>query len=233
MPQEKTGEVRKSEQVGALQSSLTIALHTRYAIRLWEGRRNNQKEEKQEKRPDIISMPRAIAFAGQATRDSARDNPYADMMLVRLENALTKATETIEKHLAWLDGILKNLPGQISLSDIKSSSPVNIGVYSSSPVGYRCVWLLIGYDRLVMKVFQVFHYGLISRTKRDELLNQGGYAVRRIYGIIQNYKSVSVTRADILSGTARGKEAVNRMGEPDPDVMSGKKRSVYSPPVKA
>ncbi|EEQ4619914.1 DUF1845 domain-containing protein, partial [Escherichia coli] len=26
---------------------------------------------------------------------------------------------------------------------------------------------------------------------------------------------------------------VNRMGEPDPDVMSGKKRSVYSPPVKA
>ncbi|EFM3515195.1 DUF1845 domain-containing protein, partial [Escherichia coli] len=31
----------------------------------------------------------------------------------------------------------------------------------------------------------------------------------------------------------RGKEAVNRMGEPDPDVMSGKKRSVYSPPVKA
>lgn len=50
MPQEKTGEVRKSEQVGALQSSLTIALHTRYAIRLWEGRRNNQKEEKQEKR---------------------------------------------------------------------------------------------------------------------------------------------------------------------------------------
>ncbi|EES2156197.1 DUF1845 domain-containing protein, partial [Escherichia coli] len=53
MPQEKTGEVRKSEQVGALQSSLTIALHTRYAIRLWEGRRNNQKEEKQEKRPDI------------------------------------------------------------------------------------------------------------------------------------------------------------------------------------
>ncbi|HBP8897231.1 TPA: DUF1845 family protein, partial [Escherichia coli] len=46
------------------------------------------------------------------------------------------------------------------------------------------------------------------------------------------YKTVHATRQDILSGTEKGRVAVSRFGQPDPDIMSGKKRSVFSPPLK-
>ena len=109
---------------------------------------------------------------------------------------------------------------------------MNIGVFSSSPLGYRCVWLLVGYDELVMKAFHAFHYGLISRVQRNSILDTGGHVVRKVYGVAQSYKTVHATRQDILSGTEKGRVAVSRFGKPDPDVMSGKKRSVFSPPLK-
>lgn len=60
----------------------------------------------------------------------------------------------------------------------------------------------------------------------------GGHAVRKVYGVAQSYKTVHATRQDILSGTEKGRVAVSRFGQPDPDIMSGKKRSVFSPPLK-
>jgi len=40
---------------------------------------------------------------------------------------------------------------------------------------------------------------------------------------------VPVTYEDITNKTARGQDAIKRLGQPDPDVMSGKKRSSFSP----
>jgi hypothetical protein len=47
-------------------------------------------------------MPQAIARAGNASRDSAADNPYADMALVRLEEALQRATLKINENFSSL-----------------------------------------------------------------------------------------------------------------------------------
>ncbi|HAG5565791.1 TPA: TIGR03761 family integrating conjugative element protein [Salmonella enterica] len=223
---------QKEVRAGALHSSLSILLHTHYAIRLWEGRKAEKVSGDGKPRPGIISMPQVIARAGQATRDAERDNPWADMLLVRLEEALSQASEQIRQQVAGLEAVLNSIPGNIVISDIASSSPVNIGVFSSSPLGYRCVWLLVGYDELVMKAFHAFHYGLISRAQRDNILDTGGHAVRKVYGVAQSYKTVHATRQDILSGTEKGRVAVSRFGQPDPDIMSGKKRSVFSPPLK-
>ncbi len=54
-------------RAGALKSTLTVELHTLYAIRLWEGRRsqNADPETSGKRRPDIYSMPRFILRAGQ------------------------------------------------------------------------------------------------------------------------------------------------------------------------
>ena len=84
----KTKGGTTASRAGALQSSVNILLHTHYAIRLWEGRKRDSPDETgvKKKRPEIISMPQAIARAGNASRDSAADNPYADMALVRPYN---------------------------------------------------------------------------------------------------------------------------------------------------
>lgn len=225
---DKNSVEKKSASVpkpGALQSSLSMLLHTWYAIRLWEGRRRDDDNSRHE----IISMPQVIARAGIAFRDSAADNPYADAVLVKMEEAIKAASDKIQGYVSVLDSTLSDIPKGVTLSDVESSQPLNIQVYSRSPLGYRCVWLLVGYDQLAMKAFQAFHYGLISRTQRDTWLNNGGHAIRKVYGAIQHYRTVAVNRDDIRNQTERGKEAVQRLGEPDPDIFSGKTRSSFSP----
>jgi integrating conjugative element protein (TIGR03761 family) len=227
MSEEHNTEEKTVTKPGALQSSLSMALHTWYAIRLWEGRRRDEDNGLHE----IVSMPQVIARAGIAWRDSAADNPYADAALVRIEAAIKAASDKIQGHVAALDNVLSGVPKGVTLSEVGSTHPLNIQVYSRSPLGYRCVWLLIGYDQLAMKVFQAFHFGLISRSQRDAWLDSGGHAVRKVYGAIRSYRTVEVNRDDIRNLTERGREAIARMGEPDPDIFSGKTRASISPPL--
>ncbi len=215
---------------GALHSSLTIELHTHYAISLWNGRRN---ESSKKNKPVIISMPRFFLLAGRISHDSLIDNPYADMAMLALETKLASAHDQMQAALAELEATLSGVPAQIHLSDIASIAPLNIGVYSRTPLGYRCVWLLVGYDQLVMKALQAHHYALISRQQCDGFLKKGGHWVRQIYGAVQPYRSFAVTRDDILSQTSAGREAITRLGLPDEGVMRGEKRSVFSPALKS
>lgn len=232
MSEEKNAPTRVP-RAGALKSSLSIELHSHYAIRLWEGRpQGSLPATRGRKRAEIISMPKAIYRAGRIYQDSAADNPYADAAMYALEQAIIVASEQLRLRVAEMDDILKALPTAITLTDIASVSPLNIGVYSRSPLGYRCVWLLVGYDQLALRVFQAHHYGLISRQLRDSLLNQGGHFVRRVYAIVQSYHSLSVNRADIIHSTPSGQEAVSRFGVPDIAIMSGVLRSSFSPPLR-
>ena len=146
--------------------------------------------------------------------------------------SLQRATLKINENFSSLDAILSAVPKGVTLSEVESADPLNVSVFSRSPLGYRCVWLLVGYDQLAMKAFQAFHYGLISRSQRDTILDNGGHAVRQVYGVIQPYRTLAVTRRDIAEKTTQGLVAIERNGEPDPDVLSGKKRSSFSPPLK-
>lgn len=224
---------------GALKSSLSVELHTHYAIRLWEGRRNEQRAttdanaQAQRASRYIFSMPQVIWRAGQAYQASAADNPYADALLVKLEQAIDAPTDKVQLTVKEVTEILKSIPVTITLTDVVSVSPLNIGVYSSSPLGYRCVWLLVGYDQLALKVFQAFHYGLISRASRDQYLDKGGYAIRQIRSLVQKYRMMAVTRHDILARTPAGLKAIELNGEPDAEIMSGKLRSSFSAPLSS
>lgn len=223
----------KSPRAGALKSSLSIELHSRYAIHLWEGRRAEKTTEGQRKRPEIVSMPRVIQRAGMISRDASADNPYADALLIALENALANASATIHALATETDTALASLPASVTLSDVVSVDPLNIGVFSRSPLGYRCVWLLVGYDQLAMKTFQALHYGLISRQRKDQILDNGRHAVRKVYGVVQNHRFVAVTRQDILNKTPAGQQAIALLGEPDPAIMDGSLRSAFSPPLRS
>ncbi|MBD2827021.1 PFL_4669 family integrating conjugative element protein [Xenorhabdus szentirmaii] len=203
-------------RAGALKSALSIELHTHYAIRLWEGRKKEDLTGRRQY-PDIIGMPQVIKRAGTISMDAAADNPYADSWLIKLEQALMAASASLQQNIATLQETLNALPEHVTLSAVSSVEPLNIGVYSHSPLGYRCVWLLVGFDQLAMKTFQAFHYGFISRSERDTLLHNGS----------------RVTRADIEEKTPAGLEAIKWLGEPEPDILSGRLRSGFSPRRRA
>jgi integrating conjugative element protein (TIGR03761 family) len=214
---------------GGLVSTLTIELHSHYAIRLWEGRNRSDEKRNPDKRPKIPGMPETIQRAGYAGRDAAAGNPYGEQMLVNLEEAIEHATANLEEQVKKLGKFTAAVPPGVTISEVTSSEPLNLDVFSRSPLGYRCVWLLVHYDQLALKAFQAFHYGLISRSQRDDFLEKGSKAIRVVYGLIKNYRTVPVAYEDITNKTSRGLDAIKRLGQPDPDVISGKKRSSFSP----
>ncbi|EOC0699181.1 PFL_4669 family integrating conjugative element protein [Salmonella enterica subsp. enterica serovar Kokomlemle] len=235
MSDEQTPEQGKA---GALRSAMSVSLNTHYAIRLWEGRypeyrgnKGGRQKESSRHRSLIFSMPGFIQKAGRINQDSASDNPWADAKMLELENLINAAIEKMQEELDGLKKVMSMVPAQVTISDITSVSPLNIGVFSRTPVGYRCVWLLVGFDQLAMQAFQAAHYGIISRRELNSCLGRGGYLVRQIYGAAQKYRYLPVTREDIAVNNDKAREAIKLFGKIDPDILSGKKRSSWSPPV--
>lgn len=229
-------QVSVSRKAGALRSALNIALNTDYAINLWQGRPPEETGEKKSKNKErrqslIFSMPAFIQKAGRINADSFNDNPYADKKMLELETLLQSASVKMNAELVALKGAMSMLPPQATISEVNCASPLNIGVFSRTPLGYRCVWLLVGFDQLAMKAFQAAHYGFISRQELHRSLRLGGYLIRKIYGAAQKYRFVQVNRHDFALQNAQYHQAIKNAGEIDEAILLGKKRSSFSPPV--
>jgi len=218
---------------GALRSSLKVELHTRYAILLWEGQFTEKTEKSGRKvsHRRIMGMPYFLHLVSRINDDSLKDDPFADKKMVLLEEEFNRGTEVLETLCQKLDLVLKDIPPRVSLSEVMSVSPVNISVFSRTPVGYRGVWLLVGFDQLALKAFQASHYGLISHAQRDDYLRRAAQSVHRLYGLVQGYRSSGVTRRDFALQNAQYREAIKLAGETEDAVLLGKKRSSFSPPV--
>ncbi|PVZ81175.1 TIGR03761 family integrating conjugative element protein [Serratia sp. S1B] len=221
----ENAEKKVGKSVGALHSELQIELHTFYAISTWLGR------EKANRKGVIIGMPRFFRLVSDINRDSLADNPYADAVMYQLESLIDEAHQHIQHSLDEANHRLDELPFGISLSSVVSSSPLNITVHSHTPVGYRCVYLLVGFDQLALKLFQAHHYGFISRQHRDHQLQQAGYQIRRILAVARNYRSFPVSRREFTMATDAVLQARQHFGELDEAVLFGKTRSRFSPPI--
>ncbi|CNI78867.1 integrating conjugative element protein%2C PFL_4669 family [Yersinia similis] len=215
-------------KIGVLRSELNIELHTFYAINTWTGRHRT------EHKGGIIGMPRFFRLISNIHRDSIADNPYADAAMLCLEALIDDASRHIQYRLDAADILMaKQIPANITLSDPVSSEPLNIGVHSYTPLGYRCVYLLVGFDQLALRLFQLHHYGLISTQYRDHGLQEGGSQIRRIFTCAQSYRSISVSRTDIALNNDSALQAVKLLGNVDEAILLGEKRSRFSPLVNS
>ena len=230
---EQNRQEYKTLRAGPLKSTLTLKIHTSYAIRLWEGRIVPRSQDSDKKRKWMIpSLPMFISRAGQISDDAMRGYLYAEMWLYQLECALEQGTKIIQELLSDVECQLIQLPTAVVISDISSTSPVDLEIFSKSPIGYKCVWLLVGIDQLAMRVLQGEHYGFISRQQRDKLLKLAGYQVRHITGMAISYRQYDITRNNLDLGSELYQQAFRQLGEIDPDIILGKKRSSFLPALK-
>lgn len=171
-------------------------------------------------------------LAGHITDDAKKGYLYAEMWLYQLEQALEQGTRTIQKLLSEVEQQLVQLPAVAVISDISSTSPVDLAIFSKSPVGYKCVWLLVGVDQLALRVLQGEHYGFISRQQRDKVLKLAGYQVRHVTGMAVNYRKYELTRHNLDLNSETYQQASRYLGEIDPDIISGRKRASFLPSLK-
>ncbi|QCT87962.1 PFL_4669 family integrating conjugative element protein [Escherichia sp. E4742] len=213
------------KKAGALHSELRIELHTQYAINTWGGRPAS------EDKPSLIGMPLFFKLISTVNRDSLADNPWADAALMEVETLLETASQQLQKWLNDIDALMAMLPVNASLSGVTSTAPLNIAVHSHTPLGYRCVYLLVGFDQLILRVFQAHHYGLMSLKERKAWLHRGSHQIRQIFSVALRYRSHPVTRQDIASNNDAARQAIEQFGELDKPILLGIRRSRFSPPV--
>lgn len=221
----------KKTRAGALQSELRIELHTNYAIGLWNGRPREVREDGQKGKQPIMGMPQFLARASLINRDSLKNEPWADMAMLELEEKIEHAGQKLRELIATLDSDMAFLPPGVSISDAHAAETLDLSVYSGTPLGYRCVFLLMGFDQFAKKVLQAAHYGVISHNRRFRLLGDGSRLLREIYGCVNRYRSAGATRIDAAENNEVWRQACTEYGEPDRDVLLGDKRSAFSPPV--
>lgn len=217
-------------RAGSLQSELKIELHTNYAIGLWEGRRAEKGEDGKKGKQPIMGMPQFLHRATQINRDSLGNNPWADMAMYELENKIEYARKQMNDLLSGLDSEIQ-VPAGVSISDAHASETLDLTVFSGTPLGYRCVFLLMGFDQFAKRVLQASHYGIISRSQRYDFLSNGSRLLREIYGVVLRYRRVPANRVDAVENNDIWRQACTEFGEPDRDILLGLKRSAFSPPV--
>lgn len=222
---------KSEKRTGSLQSEMKIALHTNYAIGLWQGRRPEKAVEGVPARHGIMGMTQFFNRANIINQDSLRNNPWADEVMFRLEEKLTDAAEAMKALISKVDTDMVHLPDGVTLSEVASVEPLDLQVFTRTPLGYRCVFLLVGFDQCAKKVLQAFHYGLITRSQRDSYLSEGGRLLRQVYGSVLSYRHFEVTRVDAVENNDIWRQACTEFGEPDRDILLGLKRSAFSPPV--
>ena len=153
------------------------------------------------------------------------------MTMLELEEKINYASQQMTLLIERLEKQMSFIPVGVTISDAQASETLDLTVFSSTPLGYRCVFLLMGFDQFAKKVLQAAHYGVIPRTQRYDLLGDGSRLLREIYGCVLRYRRAGASRFDAIENNDVWQKACQDSGEPDRAVLLGEKRSAFSPPV--
>ncbi|OLU25475.1 integrating conjugative element protein [Pseudomonas sp. PA15(2017)] len=213
--------------LGSLRSAMSITMHTHRAAWLWFGRRKNQ--DNPQNSHAIIGMPRFIMIMDQMKNASAQNDPYADHWLIRMEERLEKARETISSLQDHVDHLLSQVPPAISIEDNINIQPIKLPLYIGCQLGFIGIYMLTEYDTLARRVLLSHHVGMIGRKQMEQWLDQGAHEIRSCYGLAQQYRHAGVTRDDMAANNARAREALEKFGPLPQGVLDGTLRSNYAP----
>ena len=207
---------------GVLRGPVILVLETRQGQRLVRGR------SAQAQKPAIIGLLGFASLVRTIWHGARADDPYADAALIRVDEAvraadaaLGSACRAIEIELTGEGGLEASLPASVA--------PVRISLRFSNPYAFRAAKLLGTYDHLVKGILCARHIGVLDRQGAEVRLRFAGRTVRRALQSATGYRMLGVTRADVVSKTARAMMAREAFGELAEDVLSGATRAPFAP----
>ncbi|MCA1770346.1 MAG: TIGR03761 family integrating conjugative element protein [Halomonas sp.] len=215
------------DRLGALRSKIELTLHTHHAARVWKGRGVETG------RPQIIGMRQFLLICGAIKQNAAKDDPYADHWLLQLDAKLAEARAQLDQRLQELDSLMAQLPPELDVEENLNQQPLKIPVYTGGQHGWLALRLLIDFDRFVRRVMLAHHIALIGRRQMEEYVRVGGHFLRSLCASTQKYPGFSgATRDDFAANNAKARNAIEKFGALPDDVLSGKRRSEFAPPIQ-
>lgn len=213
-------------QPGRLRGDASMEIQTRQAQRLVYGRRAQGIAK-----PAIVGLTRFAAQLMQIWNSAAKDDPWADWLLVQVERELIEGRESIEHLMKQVNGRLKSAPA-VNVDLAQSIEPIKVSLMFTSPYAFMGAYLLADFDELVRAILTCRHVGLFDRDTADRTLREGGRMVRRTFNSSQGYRQLAVCREDVRQGTARGARALEMLGPLPQEVIDGTLRADHAPEIR-
>lgn len=144
----------------------TLTIHTREAYRLFMGRSAGPNKD----RHAIVGARRAASILRTFYYLSEKDNPYADLMLVRATAAVTAVRATLAQKQQEMDGVLQQRAERgLKYHVLTSAGPKALDLSFRTPYGYALAELMCDVDYTVrmMKTFQAKALWTGVRTKSE------------------------------------------------------------------
>lgn len=220
---------------GSMKMNASVKLHSRLSINLFRGRKG---EPSKHLRP-IIGLLRFARQVSLVWSASAADDPYADMVLIEIEEAYEKAKLNLDEKTKTMQGLLDGME-EFSITVQASEQPVEVELQFFSPWSYRGAMLLKQFDTLVRMALTARHIGIFSDDDWRRVVHDASRSIRHMYAAVSGWVSTGVTRDHIKANNKVAQRAVARYMDLDSsraileeDVLQGTRRAKLSPPSRA
>lgn len=213
---------------GTLHGGASLILHTRQALDLVKGSSENVARGIP-RVTGLIQFSRRLRVVLQA---AAADDPTADWMLIRIEEAVGVAREHIIKSLDLVEQLLKSRRNVV-VTLRQSSAPVKVDFSfgMGSPYIYQLVYLLEDYDRLTAALLTAKHVALMAADTASHSIRDGKHYIRRVLELPSQWSYQSVSREDIRQNNQRAIRAMKWLAEVPQEVLEGTRRAEFAPRI--
>ncbi len=214
---------------GTLRGSASLDIQTRQAQRLVYGRQRTDAKE------HIIGLVRFGLNMKRIWNAAARDDPYADWTLLKVEAALNAAREIISQLQQATETRLAGAAIGVRIDIAHSLQPVRVPLQFANAYGYMGAYLIADFDQLVCTMLTARHVGLLSREESAKKLHQASRLVRHTFTLSGPWRFTLVTRDDMCANNPKAlkaKEAMTSMGEIPQEVLEGTRRAQIAPEIQ-
>ena len=208
-------------QPGALRNQARLEIQTRQAQFLLDGRTGPR---------GIIGLLQFARRLGDVCQAVQQDDPYADWMLLRVEESIAAAKAFVqEKNIATAKAL--NGLGAMKIELARTREPAMVDLVFGTPYGFMGAYLLSEYDELARSVLTAQHCAVFDRRQAGELIRACGNAVRRVYQLPAAWRRTDITRDDVRQGTDAAANAAQLMGALPEAVLAMNRRAKFAPRI--
>lgn len=190
---------------GALRGGAVLAVHSRQAARLLQGR---PRKNGSAAIVGLFGFARALRPIHEGT---AEHDPYADWWLTKINDELRRADSILTAINTSLQESMDPTSG-FSIAEVTSELPMLVELRFAGSEAYAVARTLASFDRIVLQALSARHLGLLSNEAMQDLIDQGGTALRRLFFTPMGYRRTGVTHADIRVDNRIARQARERMG---------------------
>jgi integrating conjugative element protein (TIGR03761 family) len=214
----------KIERPGRLKSEVQLALHTVDAQTAFAGYSAK----------DAVSL---LRFGGRMTEvwdAAAKDDPYADWMLLKVYDGLIKLRNQLAALIQDYQYQLNQSCqySSLTLTPFLSEKPLLKPLWFRTQYGYLGANLIADFDELIRTVLTANRVGVIldksHEVIRDEWLKQ----INELFKLPFKWQPFNVTRADMKENNELAAKAKKGLGKLPNNILMKTLRSPFSPHIR-